>query len=108
MEIFECHEVMVTSLWVALSIALVVAFSTMAVIAHSNNYKILLIICLTFCIAAIVMLFFVPTEVPNGQMSYTVEITDPTQYKILIEKGYTFKQLFETKEIYTIVGEVLP
>lgn len=54
------------------------------------------------------LLIIFPTEtVDPNQMKYTIEITDDNVYKTLIQQGYKFKRLFDSKEIYEIVGDVI-
>lgn len=43
-------------------------------------------------------------RIPTGEYTYVVEITDETKYKELVEEGYTFKRVYENKEIYSITG----
>ena len=38
---------------------------------------------------------------------YTVEITDSEQYQKLIEDGYTFKRVYDNREIYKIQGPII-
>lgn len=43
--------------------------------------------------------------IPNGQMRYTVELTDNSYFHWFFEHGYTVeKKLFENRDIYNIVG----
>ena len=107
MEILESHEVLILAWWVAVSAGILVASGAVAIIAASNDQHVLFMICALLFIAAICILVFTPTYTPNGQMSYTVEITDPAQYRTLVESEYSFTKLYETKEIYTIIGDVL-
>jgi len=46
-------------------------------------------------------------DVPTGKWAYTVEITEPTKYHELIDKGYEFKKAYDNKEIYVITGDEL-
>ena len=39
-----------------------------------------------------------------GDIKYTVEITDAAKYKELIDNGYSLERLYDTKEIYEIIG----
>jgi hypothetical protein len=107
MEILAMTEVMKVAWYVPLIIAVFFISGIMAIIAASNDAYITLAICALLSIASIILILTLPTEIPNGQMSYTIEITNPEQYQILIEKGYSFKRLFENKEIYTIIGDAL-
>ena len=107
MEILEFHEVMILAWWVALSAGILIASGVLAIIAASNDQPALFMICTLLCIAAVCVLIFAPTYIPNGQMSYTIEITNSAQYRTLVENEYSFTKLYETKEIYTIIGDVL-
>lgn len=44
---------------------------------------------------------------PSGNYKYTVEITEESKYKELVEKEYKFKRLYDGKEIYEISGAPL-
>ena len=107
MEILETTQVMRLAWWVPLAAGILITSGIIAVISASNDQCALFMISSILCIAAVGVLIFTPTYIPNEQMSYTIEITDPAQYQILVEKGYSFKRLFENKEIYTIIGDVL-
>ena len=107
MEILESHEVLILAWWVAVSAGILIASGIVAIIAASDDLHVLFMICALLCITAVCVLIFAPTYIPNGQMSYTIEITDPAQYRTLVESEYSFTKLYETKEIYTIIGDVL-
>ena len=107
MEILTTSPVMVTPWWTPVAVVLTAVCAVGAIIAANEEAYIPTAILSIISIIAIVVIIFTPSEVPTDKMSYTIEITDPTQYQILIEKGYSFKRLFENKEIYTIIGDVL-
>lgn len=107
MEILEIAQVTKTAWWLAAAIMAFFVCGVLAIIFASNDAPIPTIIFTLLALIALVIIVIAPSEVPTDQMSYTVEITDPTQYQTLVEKGYTFKRLFENKEIYTIIGDVL-
>ena len=107
MEILTTSPVMVTPWWIPVAIVLTVVCAACAIIAANEEVYILTAIFSIIAIIAIVVIIFAPHEIPSDKMSYTIEITDPAQYQILIEKGYSFTRLFENKEIYTIIGDVL-
>jgi len=107
MEILATAAITKVAWYVPLIIAVFFISGIMAIVTASNDAYIALTICALLSIASIILILTLPTEIPNGQMSYTIEITDSAQYQTLIEKGYTFKRLFENKEIYTIIGDVL-
>ena len=103
MEILEITQVTKIAWWLA---AAIMAFFVCGALA-TNDAPIPTIIFALLALIALVIIVIAPSEIPTDQMSYTVEITDPAQYQILVEKGYSFKRLFENKEIYTIIGDVL-
>ena len=107
MEILEIAQVTKMSWWLIASLIALSMCSLLAIIAVSNDAYFPAAIFAIIALAAIVVIVLAPSEVPTDKMSYTIEITDPTQYQILVEKGYSFKRLFENKEIYTIIGDVL-
>lgn len=96
---FTWHFQVLVLLAIVAGIVSTVGFSTDYPKVGSISF-IILIVCL-------VLAFTLPITRETGTIKYTVEITDADQFKILAQKGYTFKQLFENKEIYEIVGEVL-
>lgn len=107
MEILTTSPVMITPWWMPVAIVLTVVCTVCAIIAANEEAYIPTAILSIIAIIAIVVIIFAPHEIPSDKMSYTIEITDPAQYQILVEKGYLFKHLFENKEIYTIIGDVL-
>ena len=112
MEILETTQLMVTPWWLVAAIIVIFGdfFVAFVVVIAQDDNKIspILIILILIMIAAGCVIVFAPSKIPSGQMSYTIEITDPMQYKFLVEKGYSFTRMFENKEIYTIIGDVLP
>ena len=107
MEILEIAQVTRVAWWLVASVMALFVCLLLAFIAAFNDAYLPAVICAIIALIAIAVIVITPSEVPTNQMSYTVEITDPAQYQILVEKGYTFKRLFENKEIYTIIGDVL-
>lgn len=47
------------------------------------------------------------TQEDKETADYTVEITDQEQYQKLVEDGYTFKRVYENREIYNIRGPII-
>ena len=107
MEILEIAQVTRVAWWLVVSVMALFVCLLLAFIAASNDAYLLAVICAIIALVAIAVIVFAPSEAPTDKMSYTIEITDPAQYQILIEKGYSFTRLFENKEIYTIIGVVL-
>jgi len=60
-----------------------------------------------FVIAFICTIIGIVNPVPSGEYKYTVEITEESKYKELIEKEYKFKRLYDGREIYEITGAPL-
>ena len=107
MEILESSVVTNVAWWFPISLGITCICLPLAIIAVSNDAHFPAALFAVIALVAIAVMIFAPSKVPTDKMSYTIEITDPTQYQILIEKGYSFKRLFENKEIYTIIGDVL-
>lgn len=107
MEILDTAEVMIpnlTGLLVALGVTLGIIIICIG--AKYESDITLIIGCLIF-LGSIVMAFIIPNQIPDPtKMKYTVEITDESTFKELVNKGYSFTKLFDTKEIYEIVGDV--
>lgn len=107
MEILTQEVVTQPAWYVYVGLLTIITCAVLMLFASINDATKLTIGFFTLAIIIGIVLLCVPGKVPTGQMSYTIEITDPAQYKILIKKGYIFERLFENKEIYTIVGDVL-
>lgn len=107
MEILNSSTVMETAWWFVVAVGAIIIGTIIALLAASDDHYIVALIFAFIVLAGLVVLFVAPHEIPTDKMSYTIEITDPAQYQILVEKGYSFKRLFENKEIYTIVGDML-
>lgn len=107
MEILDSCVITNTAWWFPVSIAIAFICLLLAIIVASNDALFPTLLFVVIALAAIAVIIFAPSEVPTDKMSYTIEITNSAQYQILVEKGYSFKRLFENKEIYTIIGDVL-
>lgn len=85
--------------------ALSVIFFLIGMATDGNEELILIFLGFAFA-AAIASILFTNElyKVPTGKYTYVVEITDETKYKELVEEGYTFKRIYENKEIYSITG----
>lgn len=62
-------------------------------------------ICLAIAMVVLIGSIFFPEE--SGNYKYTVEITEESKYKELIEEGYEFKRVYDNREIYNISGAPL-
>ena len=107
MEILESYVVTNLTWWFCVSLAIACICLSVTIVTTINDAYLPAAIFAIITLAAIAVMIFAPSKVPTDKMSYTIEITDPAQYQILIEKGYSFTRLFENKEIYTIIGDVL-
>lgn len=90
-------------LGMAISLIFTIVSSAVDEFKTAIVWGIVLIICL-------IGIFGFPShtvEVPTGKWAYTIEITDPTKYPELISKGYEFKKVYDSKEIYEITGDEL-
>ena len=94
MEILTQEVVTQTASYVYMGLLAMITCAVLALIAFANDATKLTIGFFTLAIIIGIVLLCVPGKVPTGQMSYTIEITDPVQYKILIKKGYVFERLF--------------
>ena len=107
MEILSSSTITTAAWWFTVAVGATLFGAIIALLAALNNHNIVALIFAFIVLAGLVVIFVAPHEIPTDKMSYTVEITDNTLFQSLINKGYTFKRLFESKEIYTIVGDVL-
>lgn len=107
MEILKIAEVTEVAWWFIVSIITVAVSLLSIILAAFYDCDVIAIIFTIIGVIAVIVIIFAPSVIPTGEMSYTIEITDPSQYQILVEKGYSFERLFENKEIYTIIGDVL-
>ena len=107
MEILASSSVMETTWWSLVALAVVIIGVVATILAAADDYTMVAAIFAIIVIIGIIVLIVTPSEMPTDQMSYIVEITDNTLFHSLINKGYSFTRLFENKEIYVIVGDVL-
>ena len=107
MEILKTVPVMEHTWYFGILIAWIVFGTCAACILVGAKQKVLSASVCIFVIVAVILLCTVPVFHETGKMQYTIEITEPAQYQVLADKGYTFEKVYETKNIYTIVGDVL-
>ena len=107
MEILKAAPVMEHTWYFEILIAWIVCGTCAACILIGAKQKALTASICIFVVVAVILLFTVPIFHETGKMQYTVEITEPIQYQVLADKGYTFEKVYETKNIYTIIGDVL-
>ena len=63
--------------------------------------------CIVVIILVVILLTCPIIQEDKTTAIYTVEITDQEQYKQLIKDGYTFKRIFDNREIYRIQGPII-
>lgn len=107
MEILESSNITATPWWTIVAVIMIGSGIVLGLIAFVDEQIGKSAIFLIIALIGLLIIFITPTEIPTDKMSYTVEITDDTLYQTLINKGYSFKRIFENKEIYTIIGDVL-
>ena len=105
MEILSSQILKEFSLWSALSFSGTIIALAMAIILLKEESTFPGIIFLAICVICFIILISIPAFKETGEISYTIEITDSSLYKTLIDKGFKFTKLFENKDIYTIVGK---
>ena len=107
MEILLTEEVMRLSGWFFLIIAL--AFGALVavlggLIVENEN---MLGVGGSMALLIIILGFTCPLNVPSGKYTYVVEITEPSKYQELVDKGYKFNHLYSDRTIYEITGDKL-
>ena len=107
MEILESSNITATPWWTIVAVIMIGSGIVLGLIAFVDEQIGKSVIFLIVALIGLLIMFITPTEISTDKMSYTVEITDDTLYQTLINKGYSFKRIFENKEIYTIIGDVL-
>ena len=107
MEILASNEVTTMSWWAVFAIIAMGVGAVGGFYCACENMRTGALILLTVALIGVIVLIVAPISMPSGKMSYTVEITDNTMFQSLIQKGYTFERLFDNKEIYKIIGDVL-
>lgn len=107
MEILNFSTITEAAWWFIVAVGATLFGAIIALLAALNDHYIVALIFAFIVLAGLIVIFVAPHEISTDKMSYTIEITDSAQYQILVEKGYSFKRLFENKEIYTIIGDVL-
>ena len=105
MEILSSQIMKEMSLWSALSFSGTLIALVMAIILLKEEYTFLGTMFLAISIVCFIILISIPIYKETGEISYTIEITDSSSYKTLIDKGFRFEKLFENKDIYTIIGK---
>ena len=107
MEILGAVEIMTLSWSFGIGFILLFIGIICIIIGGTIENPILFGIGIILGLACIVIFLFTPGSMPLGKMEYTVEITDAAKYKELVDAGYEFTKLFDTREIYKIVGDVI-
>ena len=105
MDILESHIIMEPTWWYYLSIVFMVGGVFCAFASMAEDLIPAVVVCASIALAGMIVFFFAPAEQPTDRWSTTVEITELEQYKVLVQNGYTFKKVYEDREIYVIEGD---
>lgn len=108
MEILAVEPIMVLSIITGIAFLIVLVTSLAFAICSKVDTEAGMIIsgvCFAVALTVLVGSTFFPIE--SGRYKYTVEITEESKYKELIEKGYEFKRVYDNREIYNISGAPL-
>ena len=106
MEILAASPIMVISIltWI-LFLALIVSGAILALCCKCDTDIGIIISGILCAIVGVALIISFPVE--SGTYKYTVEITEESKYKELIEEGYTLKRVYDNREIYNISGAPL-
>ena len=107
MEILESHDITTISGLYFIAVAVGASFVTFLFAALCTGKKQTALWCGIVVIIAGIILFTVNPYPTVGKTSYTVEITDNSKYKELVESGYKFSRVYENRNIYIIEGDIL-
>ncbi len=108
MEILAVEPIMVASTITGILFLVLIVSGIILFICDKCDTEIGMIISGILCaIAGIALLISFLFPVESGTYKYTVEITEESKYKELIEEGYEFKRVYDNKEIYNISGAPL-
>ena len=73
-----------------------------------NSRKRAIMVVLTVIAFVLLVSACVWLALPTGTAEYTVEITDDSYFKWIVDNGYTIKdKLYENRNIYKIIGAVM-
>ena len=75
--------------------------------AHDHDVGFAAGCCVVVIILVVILLTCPMIQEDKETAIYTVEITDSEQYQKLIEDGYTFKRVYDNREIYKIQGPII-
>ena len=105
MEILAVEPIMVVSpLTGILFLALIVSGVIFAICCKCDTDTGIVISGILCVIVGVVFLGSTFFSVESGRYKYTVEITEESKYKELVDEGYTLKRVYDNKEIYNISG----
>lgn len=93
-------------------LALILMFTVLAVTCafwnevNSRKRAVMIVFIIIACVLLVSTCIWL--ALPTGMAEYTVEITDNSYFKWIIDNGYTVKnKLYENRDIYKIVGAVM-
>lgn len=108
MEILNIIEVTKFAWWQAISIAIVIFGIIMLIISiYEDGDDSIMILSIISLFIGIMIMVYTPWQRPTGVYTYTVEITESAKYEELINAGYDFERVYDTKQIYNITGDEL-
>ena len=108
MEILAASPIMAASALTGILLLALIVSGTIFFICDKCDAEIGMIISGILCaIAGIALIISFAFPVESGEYKYTVEITEESKYKELINEGYTFKRVYDNREIYEITGAPL-
>ena len=108
MEILAVSPIMVVSgLTGILFLALIVSGIIFAICCKCDTEIGMIISGILCAIVGVALIVSFAFPVESGTYNYTVEITEESKYKELIDDGYTLKHVYDNKEIYNISGAPL-
>ena len=105
MEVLECHIIMSVPWWTVVTLIIAVSCILFAIIALFDDEKAFGSVLIGIFIVSAIVFVICPKETPTDKWSTTVEITDLESYKELVQREYTFKKVYDDREIYIVEGD---
>lgn len=108
MEILAVEPIMVLGIVTGIAfLVLIITGLAFAICSKLDTEVGMIISGVCFAIALVVLVGSTFFPVESGNYKYTVEITEESKYKELIEEGYEFKRVYDNRDIYNISGAPL-
>ena len=103
MEILAVEPIMTLSDITGIALLAVIITGILFGICSEADTEIgMIILGICFVIAMFVLIGSAFFQVESGKYKYTVEITEESKYKELIEEVYEFQRVYDNKEIYNL------